>query len=130
MSWRASMSRRRSIRPGPSSTFWRTSPGGTTRRLLRCGPTPAVRGIDHYNAESVATREALSYEHVVREWDLARNQLKDAIEAMPPERMAVPLIFPWGSLGTIAQLIDIFASHEIEHAEEVAQIIADSQGKG
>jgi hypothetical protein len=91
--------------------------------------TPAARGIDHYNAESVATREALSFEHIVREWGLARDQLKAAIEEMPPQQMAVPLILPWGPLGTLAQLVEILASHEVEHAEEVARIVADSEAR-
>ena len=38
--------------------------------------TPVVNGINAYNAESVATRETLDLEHIVKEWRLARTQLK------------------------------------------------------
>jgi hypothetical protein len=86
--------------------------------------TPAVRGIDYYNAQSVATREALSYEQVIREWELARDELKTIIQEMPEDKLAEPLLFPWGQTGTIAQIIAIFASHETEHAEEIEKIIA------
>ena len=34
--------------------------------------TPAVKGVDAYNAESVATRSTLDYDHIVRAW-LARQ---------------------------------------------------------
>jgi len=84
--------------------------------------TPAVRGIDFYNAQSVTTRESLSYEHIVKEWELAREQLKVAINDMPPERLAEPLLFPWGETGTIAQLVAIFASHEEEHTRDIQEL--------
>lgn len=88
--------------------------------------TPAVRGIDFYNAQSVATRDALSYDHVIKEWELARDQLKTAINEMPPERFKESLIFPWGETGSIAQLVAIFAAHEEEHAEEIQEVKARS----
>ncbi len=81
--------------------------------------TPAVRGIDFYNAQSVATREALTYDQIVREWEHTREQLKAVINEMPSEKFEQPLIFPWGQSGTIAQVVAIFAHHEEEHAEEI-----------
>ncbi len=86
--------------------------------------TPATEGIDAYNDASVATREALSYDRIAREWELARDQLKAAINEMPPKKLAEPLLFPWGETGTVAQIVGIFASHEDEHAEEIRQIKA------
>ncbi|MFL7791975.1 MAG: maleylpyruvate isomerase N-terminal domain-containing protein [Anaerolineae bacterium] len=85
--------------------------------------TPAVQGIDFYNAESVATRETLTYEHIVQEWELAREQLKVAILEMPDDLLDKPLLLPWGSTGTVAQIVAIFASHEKEHAEEIHALI-------
>jgi hypothetical protein len=84
--------------------------------------TPATEGIDAYNAASVATREALGYDRIAREWELARDQLKAAIEDMPPEKMAEPLLFPWGATGTVAQIVGIFTRHEYEHAAEIRQL--------
>ncbi len=85
--------------------------------------TPAVQGIDAYNAESVATREALSYKHIVQEWELAREQLKAAIIEMPEDILEKPLLLPWGGRGTVAQIVAIFARHEKEHAEEIHALI-------
>jgi len=84
--------------------------------------TPAVRGIDFYNAQSVAEREALSYAQIAREWELAREELKDLINGMSPEKLEKPLLFPWGRSGTVAQIVAIFASHEEEHAAEIEEI--------
>lgn len=83
---------------------------------------PAVRGIDFYNAQSVETREALSYEQTVKEWELARDQFKAVINEMPPEKFAERMLFPWGPTGTIARLVAIFANHEEEHAEEIQRL--------
>jgi hypothetical protein len=85
--------------------------------------TPAVRGINFYNAQSVATREALSYEQTVKEWELSREQLKAAILDLPPEKLDEPMLFAWGRTGTVAQLVEIFASHEEEHAEEIGKLL-------
>lgn len=85
--------------------------------------TPAAEGIDVYNAQSVETREALAYDQVVKEWELARDELKRTILAMPRDKLEATMLFPWGKTGTVAQIVAIFASHEIEHAEEIQQII-------
>lgn len=85
--------------------------------------TPAVEGIDAYNAESVATRETLDYDHIVKEWELARVELKAAINDLPPEKLSGPLLFPWGRTGSVRQLVRIIAHHEgEEHLEELRQM--------
>jgi uncharacterized protein (TIGR03083 family) len=84
--------------------------------------TPAVLGINSYNAQSVAEREALSFDQIYAEWQLAREQLKEALRALPAEKLAEPLLFPWGRTGSVAQIIDIMAEHEVEHAEEISHL--------
>jgi hypothetical protein len=87
----------------------------------------AIEGIDAYNAESVATRETLDYEHIVKEWELAREQLKAAILAMPAEKLHDPLLFPWGGTGKMARVAAIFADHEEEHVKEIHQLLHKPQ---
>ena len=89
--------------------------------------TPAARGIDHYNAESVATREALDYERVHQEWELSRDVLKKAISEMPDDKLGTPLILPWGPYGTVEQAVGIFADHEEEHAQEISRMVAKQE---
>ena len=86
----------------------------------------AARGINLYNAQSVETREPLSYDQVVKEWELARRQLEAIINEMPPEKFKEPLLFAWGQTGTIAQLVAIFARHEEGHAEEIRKLMTRS----
>jgi hypothetical protein len=82
--------------------------------------TPAVQGINAYNAESVATRSTLDYEHIVREWHLAREELKKALRELPLEKMDEPLLYAWGPTGSVKHLIEVFVEHEgTEHAEEL-----------
>ena len=88
--------------------------------------TPAVEGIDFYNAQSVETREALNYEQTLVEWRLARDQLKAAINDLPPEKLNEPLLFAWGEMGSVARLVAIFVSHEEEHAEEILKHLGRS----
>ncbi|MBN2502886.1 MAG: DinB family protein [Anaerolineales bacterium] len=87
--------------------------------------TPAARGIDHYNVQSVSTRESLNYDQIVKEWILAREQFKQAILELPDEKLSEPMLFPWGQTGTPAQIVGIMVHHEIEHAEEIANLIED-----
>lgn len=84
--------------------------------------TPAIRGIDHYNAESVATRQELPYERILGEWEQAREEFKAAIRALTPEQLAVPLLMPWARMGSAAAIVRIMAEHEEEHALEIRQL--------
>lgn len=82
--------------------------------------TPAVKGIDAYNAESVATRSTLDYGRIVREWHLAREQLKAALRELPLEKLDEPLLYAWGPTGSVQKMIGVFVWHEgEEHANEL-----------
>ncbi len=86
----------------------------------RVPATPVVNGINAYNAESVHTRETLDYEHIVKEWKLAREDLRMTIRDFPRERLDVPLLFPWGHTGSVRELVEVLVEHEgDEHAAEL-----------
>jgi hypothetical protein len=87
--------------------------------------TPAYRGIDFYNAETVSTREGLDYRHVVAEWELAREQLKATIRAMPDDKFNETLVYPWGPTGSVMRLVRIMIHHEHEHAEEIRKLFGE-----
>ncbi len=87
--------------------------------------TPAVGGIDAYNAESVATRSTLDYEHIVREWHLAREELYAALRELPLEKLDEPVLYAWGPTGSVERLIEVFVHHEgTEHAGELRAWLA------
>jgi len=87
--------------------------------------TPAVQGIDAYNAESVATRSTLDYEHIVREWHLARQELYATLRGLPLEKLDEPVLYAWGPTGSVEKLIEVFVWHEgTEHADELRAWLA------
>ncbi|MCG2784090.1 MAG: ClbS/DfsB family four-helix bundle protein [Anaerolineae bacterium] len=88
--------------------------------------TPAMRGLDVYNAETVATREGLDYDHIYREYIRTRDILIDLIGGMPLEKAAQPFTMLWGDQGDLKILLTVFIEHEIEHAGDVRKIISDS----
>jgi uncharacterized protein (TIGR03083 family) len=82
--------------------------------------TPAVKGIDAYNAESVATRSTLDYDHIAREWHLARQELCAALRDLPVEKLDVPVLYPWGPTGSVEKMVGVLIWHEgEEHADEL-----------
>ena len=85
--------------------------------------TPAARGIDAYNAETVTSREAISYEVTQREWEASRAELLGLMQKMTDEQLHTPFGFPWGGQGTIEDLVEIFTEHEETHAKEIREII-------
>lgn len=88
------------------------------------GQTPIVtapRGIDYYNAETVTTREAILLEQSWKEFDVTRQRLKQAILDLPPEKMDLPFVSPWGDKGTVSWLVEIFVDHELSHAYEIEE---------
>jgi hypothetical protein len=81
--------------------------------------TPAAQGIDSFNAQSVETREVLSFEQTRREFDVNRAEVKQAILDTPEDKFFEKMILPWGGYGTVESIVNIFAEHEEEHAEEI-----------
>ena len=89
--------------------------------------TPAARGMDAYNAETVATREGLDYDHIYREYIETRKILVDLLEKVPEEKIHQQYILPWGASGTLVDIVQIFGPHEEEHADDVAKILLEHQ---
>lgn len=85
--------------------------------------TPASRGIDAYNAETVTSREAIPYEVTQREWEASRAELLELMGKMTDEQLHTAFVFPWGDNGTIEDLVEIFTEHEETHAQEIRAII-------
>ena len=90
-------------------------------------PVPAGRGIDPYNAQTVAERANLNYEQIVREWGLVREQITPLLEELTDEKMAVTIVAPWGDSMTVADMITVMAAHEEEHAHAIRTRLANPQ---
>ncbi len=105
-------------------TGWDDATIASIRSLAADQPpaTPAIRGIDYYNEQTVAERDALDYDHIVREFERSRQVLKDLVRELPEEKFYLPLVYPWGNVGTVSGVIEIFTEHEIEHAKEIRSL--------
>jgi uncharacterized damage-inducible protein DinB len=79
------------------------------------------RGIDRYNEESILARKELSLESSRKAYDEARLEVLEALHAMPPEKRNQKFLSPWGDLCSIASVLKIFISHEIDHADHLEE---------
>jgi hypothetical protein len=90
------------------------------------GETPAIvapRGIDHYNAETVSTRETLSYDHIYREWVATRGQLLGLISEAKEENFVGDMTYPWGQTGPVTGIIQVLIHHEKSHVTEISEAL-------
>ena len=85
--------------------------------------TPAARGINVYNTETVSSREAIPYDVTQRECEASRAILLGLIRKMTEEQLHTRFVLPWGAQGTIEDLVEIFIEHEETHAKEIREII-------
>ncbi len=88
-------------------------------------PVPASRGIDPYNAQTVAERSELNYTQIVREWELVREQLIPHLDRLTDQQLDATIISPWGPSMTVADLINIMIEHEEEHAKVIRTRLAN-----
>ena len=86
--------------------------------------TPADRGIDFYNVQTLAKRADLDYDQIYREFIETRALLLKLIDEVPEEKITAEFILPWGDPGTLVDIVVIFVEHEEEHAEDIEKIIA------
>jgi hypothetical protein len=47
----------------------------------------------------------------------------DLIQTITEEQLHASFVFPWGDLGAIEDLVEIFTEHEETHAKEIGAII-------
>jgi hypothetical protein len=88
-------------------------------------PTPAMRGFDIYNAETVSTREGLSYDHIVREYISTRAKVLSLVRAATDEILTAKATLPWGGEGTFEQIADGLCEHESTHAGDIKKFIQE-----
>lgn len=85
--------------------------------------TPAERGVNDYNAQSVLERKELAIDRILREYEQARQEFIQLVREMPEDKLNEPFILPWAEKGTVKDLVDIFAEHEEEHAREIQALL-------
>ncbi len=63
-------------------------------------------------------------------YDDARADVIRAMREMPEEKLTEKFAPPWGGMCTVAAVVRIFVSHEIEHAEQVENSFKKPMGIG
>lgn len=87
-------------------------------------PTQIVKGINEFNARSVAARGALTLEQSRRAYDTTRQEVLQTLRELTPEMIIRKYDAPWGGKCTVTSIVKIFVSHEREHAEQIEAIFA------
>ena len=98
-------------------------------QALEAGDEPpmlALRGIDFYNAQTVAERSDLNYDQIVKEWELVREQLVKLLSEMPEDLVPKRVVTPWGAIMPVAHMIQVMIDHEEEHAEAVEEMVQEA----
>ena len=96
------------------------------------GATPGLvvkDGIDQFNAQSVSARKSIPFEQSRQAYDVARENVIQTLREIPPEMLAQKFPAPWGGMCTVASVVKIFVSHEMEHAKHIEEILMESTGK-
>lgn len=90
-------------------------------------PSPIVeKGIDRFNANSVAARKDTPWQQSRTEYDAARKRVIQVLRGLPPEMLIQKYPAPWGGKCTISSIVRIFVSHEQEHAQQIEKVLLKS----
>jgi hypothetical protein len=90
-------------------------------------PSPIVeKGIDRFNANSVAARKDIPLQQSRMEFDATRERVIRVLRELPPEMLIQKYPAPWGGKCTISSIVRIFVSHEQEHAQQIEKVLLTS----
>lgn len=70
----------------------------------------------------------LTAKQVYNEWEQAREDFKEAVRDIPIDQFPGDLLYPWGDeRGSIAQLVEYMAEHDVEHRDEILKVVASRE---
>lgn len=96
-------------------------------RILAAGGEPRVtvpQGIDAFNNEMAQAWSGKCDDQALHDFINSRKKFIAAIEDLPDHLVTAKFTLPWGSKGTLQDIVDILAPHEEEHAKELDQLNA------
>lgn len=91
-------------------------------RILAEGGEPQVtvpQGIDAFNQDIAEGWAGKEYQQALQDFTQSRQRFIEAIETIPEKMIMMEFTLPWGPKGTIKNIVDILAEHELEHAEQL-----------
>lgn len=93
---------------------------------FRVGQEYAILDYDEsaFNEQDVLGQQELTTQQVFEEWELAREEFKEAVKKIPLDLFPGDLLYPWGDeRGNIAHLVEMMVEHDVEHRNEIVQAI-------
>ena len=84
---------------------------------------PDFVDFDAYNNPAADARRNQPLDKLHEDWAEAHLAFKDAIQAMPEERMTIDMRYPWGPIDPVFYLVEIMAGHEREHIKDIVDAL-------
>ena len=77
-----------------------------------------------FNEQAVVEQRKLSTQHIIADWEQARENFKSALSDIPVDEFPGDLLYPWGDeRGSIARLVGYMIDHDEEHGIEILKAI-------
>jgi hypothetical protein len=95
-------------------------------RARQKGETYTIAGFDSfdsYNERAFERHRDTPFEQIKTGLHDVREEMKAILLALPPERFAGSMRYPWPWMGSLSDLMAIMAAHERSHADEIRQAI-------
>ncbi len=78
---------------------------------------------DQYNERALARYRDRPLAQVKTELYTVREAIKTILRALPPDRFAGMMPYPWPWMGSLSDLMAIMAGHEREHADDIRRAL-------
>jgi len=83
--------------------------------------------LNSFNQEEIDKLSSLSNEQVIEYWEQARQDFKDAVQAVPSEIFSEEMLYPWGDeRGTVSLIVKYMCAHDDEHKEDIVKAAKES----
>lgn len=83
---------------------------------------------DQFNAAAFLKGRNLTAQQIFEEWVYTREDFKEAVREIPLDQFPGDLLYPWGDeRGSIPQLVEYMAEHDVEHRDEILKRVASRE---
>jgi hypothetical protein len=82
---------------------------------------------DQYNERARLRYRDLPLTQIMAELHTVRETIKAILRALPPERFAGVMAYPWPWMGSLGDLMAIMAEHERQHADDIRQALQSGE---
>lgn len=82
---------------------------------------PGFTDFDSYNHPKAKARWNQPFNAVVAEWEVKHAALKDAVRALPPDKLGEIIRYPWQQNGSLRLMVRIMAGHEHGHVHDMVK---------